>query len=257
VKIDMNTSENITTETSGAFRRRRMTVAAASVLAAGALIGMGAQGAFAATPSPENGAGSVSATASADQGGFDVHGLFSAHGQVNGAKAQALAKRIIADQAVFSLLPNTLQSDLTTLKDATVQQRTVDAKKIVTNALDGYYGTAVQSVAAHVKYLGHRESGLSDNLADLVKQLTGATTPPNASVGSEGAQVAKVVTGDAQLASKLPASLRNDLSTLASAPRSTQAADVKNIAGTALQGGYGAQVKQVATQIEQLVTSGH
>jgi len=32
---------------------------------------------------------------------------------------------------------------------------------------------------------------------------------------------------------------------------------VNNIAGTALQGGYGAQVKQVATQIEQQVTPGH
>ena len=260
MKNDMNTSEQIATRTRGtrtrgAFGPRRLAVGAASVIAAGALVCAGAQGAMAATPDPVNGSGSASATASADHGGFDVHGLFSAHGHVNGAKAQALAKRIVADKAVFPLLPSTLQSDLTALKDASVQQRTRDAQKIVSSALAGDYGTAIQSLATHLKATGHRESGLAGDLPDLAKQLTGATSHSGISLGSEAEQVAQAVTGDPQLASKLPASLRTDLSTLAEAPVSAQAVDMQNIAVTALQGGYGTQVKQLADQIEQQVAS--
>jgi hypothetical protein len=66
--------------------------------------------------------------------------------------------------------------------------------------------------------------------------------------------VASAVTGDSQLASKLPAALRTDLSQLASAPVAGRAADVQRIATTALSGGYGAQVQQVADQVEQAVT---
>ena len=261
MKNDMNTSETTTTRTRGtirtrgAFGPRRLAVGAASVIAAGALVCAGAQGAMAATSDPVNGSGSVSATASADHSGLDVHGLFSAHGHVNGAKAQALAKRIVADTAVFSLLPSTLQSDLTTLKEASVQQRTHDARKIVSSALAGDYGTAIQSLAKHLTETGHRESGLDGDLPDLAKQLTGATSRSGISLGAESAQVAQAVAGDPQLASKLPASLRSDLSTLAAAPASAQADDMQNIAVTALQGGYGAQVKQLADQIEQQVTS--
>jgi hypothetical protein len=257
VKNDMNTSENTTTRTRGAFGPRRFAVGAASVLAAGALVCAGAQGAMAATSAPVNGSGSVSATASANHDSLDVHGLFSAHGHVNGAKAQALAKRIVADQAVFSLLPSTLQSDLTTLKNASVHQRTADARKIVSSAIAGRYGTAIQSLATHLKDTSHREISRVGDLSDLVKQLTGDASSAATSLGSEAAQVAKAVTGDTQLASKLPASLRTDLSTLASAPASSQNADVQVIAATALQGGYGSQVKQLADQIEQQVVSGH
>lgn len=256
MKNDMNTSENITTRTRGAFGPRRFAVATASVLAAGALVGAGAQGAMAVTSDTANGSGSVSATGSAGQDGFDVHGLFSAHGHVNGAKAQAIAKRIVADTAVFSLLPSKLQNDLTKLKDASTQQRTADAQKIVSSALAGTYGTAIQSLTKHLKATGHRASGLAGDLPDLARQLTGRTDLAGSSLGAEGAQVAQAVTADSQLASKLPATLRSDLSTLAEAPASAQTGDVEKIAVTALQGGYGAQVKQLANQIEQQVVAG-
>ena len=258
MKNDMNTSESTTIRTRGAFGPRRLAVGAASVLAAGALVSAGAQGAIAATSDTANGSGSVSASASASAGpaAFDLHGLFSAHGHVNGAKAQALAKRIVADKAVFSLLPSTLQSDITTLKDASRQQRTHDAEKIVSSALAGHYGTAIQSLATQLKDKGS-ESALAGDLPSLANQLTGDTDLLGASLGSEGAQVAKAVTGDSQLASKLPASLRADLSTLASASASAQTGDVQKIATTALQGGYGAQVQQLASQIGQELVSGH
>ncbi len=228
MKNDMNTSESTTLRERNAFGPRRFAVGAATVIAAGALVCAGAQGAFAATSDPVNGSGSASASASADHDGFDVHGLFSARGHVNGAKAQALAKRIVADQAVFALLPSTLQADLTALKDASVQQRTSDAQKIVSSALAGHYGSTIRSVATQLKDTGHKESGLVGDLPDLVKQLSGSSPSVGASAGaSVGAQVAQTVAGDSQLASRLPASLRNDLSTLAAAPASAQTGDVR------------------------------
>jgi len=69
--------------------------------------------------------------------------------------------------------------------------------------------------------------------------------------------VASAVTGDSQLAAKLPDALRTDLSQLASAPAADRTADVQRIATTALSGGYGAQVQQVADQVEQAVTAAH
>jgi hypothetical protein len=258
VKNETNTSESITT-TRGTFGPRRLAIGAATALAAGALVCAGAQGAMATTADPANGAGSVTGTvsASANHDGFDLHGLFSVHGHVNGAKAQALAKRIVADKAVFSVLPTTLQDDLTTLKSASVHDRTADAQKVVSSALAGDYGTAIQSFAQQVKETGHRDARLSGDLPDLVKQLTGGAAAQGASFSAELAQVAQAVTSDSQLASRLPSSLRTDLSALASAPESEQSGDVQNIAATALQGGYGAQVKQLAGQIEQQVLADH
>jgi peptidoglycan biosynthesis protein MviN/MurJ (putative lipid II flippase) len=65
------------------------------------------------------------------------------------------------------------------------------------------------------------------------------------------------VTGDAQLAAKLPSSLRSDLTELASAPSSARTADVQKIAATALSGGYGAGIQQLAQQAEQGIASAH
>lgn len=277
-----NTSDH-NTATRTAFGARRFVIGAASVVAAGALIGVGAQGAFAATgDSGATGSGSASASTpfgGANAGGsatFDgsahgfslvgqAHALFSGH--VNGAKAQQLAKRIVADTAVFSLLPDSLQGDLKTLAGASAHDRTADAEKIVSTALSGGYGTAVQKLATQLKSGDHGDTrggldvkgldlkGLLDGLrsGDLLSSGSGAASR----LGTDAAGIASTVTGDSQLASKLPDSLRTDLSQLASAPTADRTADVQKIVTTALSGGYGAQLQQVADQVEQAVTAAH
>ena len=296
MKNTIQNTSGTTRTTRTAFGARRAVIGAASVVAAGALIGVGAQGAFAATgDTGAAGSGSAtvststsapgvsgSASGSASAGGsaaFDrdhgyslfgqAHALFNGH--VNGAKAQQLAKRIVADAPVFSLLPDTLQSDLKTLADASSTDRTSDAKKVVSTALDGGYGSAIQKLAEQLKGSAHGDAhgldvkgldgkgldakGLIDGLrsGDLLGSASGATSQ----LGAEAATVASTVTGDSQLASKLPDSLRTDLSQLASAPAADRTADVQHIATSALSGGYGAQVQQVADQIESALTAAH
>jgi hypothetical protein len=281
VKNTIQNTSAISTASRTAFGARRFVIGAASVVAAGALIGVGAQGALAATgDTGATGSGSGSASASTPFGGAtaggsasfggsshgfslagQAHALFNGH--VNGEKAQQLAKRIVADGAVFSLLPDNLQRDLKSLAGASAHDRTADAKKIVSTALSGGYGSAIQKLATHLK--GSEARGDSDaksgldvkgllqglRSGDLLSSGSGAASQ----LGADAAGVVSAVTGDSQLASKLPDSLRNDLSELASAPTADRTADVQKIATTALSGGYGAQIQQVADQVEQAVTA--
>lgn len=282
--------QNSPRETRTAFGARRFVIGAASVVAAGALIGVGAQGAFAATgDTGATGSGSTSASASTPFGGAtaggsasfggwthgsslagQAHALFGSH--VDGAKAQQLAKRIVADTAVFSLLPDSLQGDLKTLAGASAQDRTTDAKKIVSTALSGGYGSAIQKLATQLKRGEHgtekdgdAHGGLDVKGLDVKGLLQGlrsgdllsSGSSAASQLGADAAGVASAVTGDSQLASKLPDSLRTDLSQLASAPAADRSADVQRIATTALSGGYGGQIQQVADQVEQTVTAAH
>ena len=267
----MTYNTNTSGPTTSAFTGKRLAVGAASVITACALVGVGAQGASAATSHDgASGSGSATATATASPRGASASasadgdlslsgvtddlgsGLFSGH--LNAAKAQALAKRVVADQALFSLLPTSLQSDLTTLANATVHERTADAKKVVTTALSGGYGTAIKQLATQLKDDNGRTA--KSLVGDLVRDLKGGAQADGATLGAAGAKIAASVTGDAQLAATLPASLRGDLTSLASAPASQQTADVQKIVTVALNGGYGDQVKQVAGQLEQEIVSG-
>ncbi|WP_158861838.1 hypothetical protein [Leifsonia sp. AG29] len=257
----MDHKKNTSVRKSSAFTAKRAAVGAASLVAATALVGVGAQGAFATTvDGGASGSGSASqssahAWVSTDAG----HDLFAGH--VNGAKAQALAKRVIADKALFALLPDALQKDVTSLAHASADDRVADAKKIVSTALNGGYGSAIKDLATHLKEARdddrdvHGVEGLS-GLKGLVSDLrSGDFSSPE--LGAAGAAVAVEVTGDAQLAAKLPSSLRSDLTQLASAASSARTADVQKIAATALSGGYGAGIQQLAQQAEQGIASGH
>lgn len=292
-----NTIQNTSGTTRTAFGARRVVIGAASIVAAGALIGVGAQGAFAATgdtgaagsgsatvsTSTPGGSGSTGGSAGFDLGhGFSlfgqVHALFDGH--INGAKAQKLAKKVVADTPVFSMLPDSLQGDLKTLANASSQDRTTDAKKLVSTALSGGYGSAIQKLADQLKgatehsddQAGDHQDGNAQGGLDLkgldVKGLisglqsgdllgSGSTSGATSQLSSEVTGIASAVTGDSQLASKLPDSLRSDLSQLASAPASAQSADLQHLATTALSGGYGSQVQQVADQVESAVTAAH
>ncbi|MDQ1607977.1 MAG: hypothetical protein QOE16_709 [Microbacteriaceae bacterium] len=257
-----NTSEKYTASAS-----RRFAIGAASVLTATALVGIGAQGAFAATPEPTPSAfGSASGTASASPLGLNLNllgstglslgtitsdltnGVFSGH--LNGAKAQTLAKKLVSDAALLSLLPTNLQSDVTTLANASVGQRTADLQKIVSTALAGDYGSTVQGLFMQLRDVHGRDSvkSIVGEVVRDVKDVKG--------IGAQGAKIAATVTGDAELFALLPSALQADLTTLAKAPASAQTVDVQNIVATALSGGYGASIQTIADQIQSAVISG-
>lgn len=244
----MDYTKNTSVRKTSAFTAKRAAVGAASLLAATALVGVGAQGAFATTvDGGASGSGSgAQATAQAHVSTDAGHDLFAGH--LSGAKAQALAKRVIADKPLFALLPDALQRDVTALAKAPASDRTADAKTIVTTALDGGYGLAIKDLAIQLKdsrgdHAAH--AGLKSLLGDL---RAGDLSSPQ--LGEVGADVAASVTDDAQLAAKLPASLQADLSALANASASERTPDVQNIAATALAGGYGAGVQELAQQAE-------
>jgi hypothetical protein len=256
-----------TSEKYRASASRRFAIGAASVLTATALVGIGAQGAFAATPEPTPSAfGSASGTASASPLGLNLNllgstglslgtitsdltnGVFSGH--LNGAKAQTLAKKLVSDAALLSLLPTNLQSDVTTLANASVGQRTADLQKIVSTALAGDYGSTVQGLFMQLRDVHGRDSvkSIVGEVVRDVKDVKG--------IGAQGAKIAATVTGDAELFALLPSALQADLTTLAKAPASAQTVDVQNIVATALSGGYGASIQTIADQIQSAVISG-
>lgn len=248
-------NKNTSVRKSSAFTAKRAAVGAASLIAATALVGVGAQGAFATTvDGGASGSGSSSsATAQAHVSADVGHDLFAGH--LSGEKAQALAKRVVADKPLFALLPDALQRDVTALSTAAAKDRTADAKKIVRTALDGGYGSAIKDLATHLKDARDDRSGLS-GLKGLVDDLrSGDLSSPQ--LGDLGATVAADVTGDAQLSVKLPDALRSDLGDLASAPAAERTGDLQKIAATALAGGYGAGIQQLAQQAQQGLASGH
>ena len=68
--------------------------------------------------------------------------------------------------------------------------------------------------------------------------------------GSKAQALASRIIGNPALFSALPVNLQNDLTTLKNAPSTDAAAQAKQITSTALSGGYGAQVKELATDLQ-------
>jgi hypothetical protein len=202
---------------------KRFALGAASVVAATALVGIGAQGAFAASPdggTSGSGSGSATTTATAAASTHGAHASgstdWSLSGHLDGAKAQELAKKLTADPALFSLLPATLQSDLTALSNATVADRTADAQKIVSTAVSGGYGSTVQGIATKLT---------SDH--------------DHVHLGS------------------LPRSVQHDLTSLTKAPQAEQGPDLQKLATKALGGGYGSSVQKLAEQLQSGILAGN
>jgi hypothetical protein len=147
-------------------------------------------------------------------------------GQISGSKVQKLVERITSDQKLFAALPASLQSDLTSLKNAPAGDTVADAQKIKATALAGGYGQEIQNLAT-----------------DL--QAT-AKYPINK-------KVASTLSEHPQLLSKLPANLQSDVTALKNAPASDAAAQVQKIETTAVGGGYGQQIQKVGEQLGSLV----
>jgi len=236
-----------TADKSTFLARKRVTIGAASVLATSALLGMGAQAAFADTPNTTP-SGAASASTSAGTIQAEVSAMLRGH--VNGVQAQKLATSLANDDTAFSLLPSKLQSDVTTLKNASPTDRVADAKTIAKTALHGGYGSLIESIAKEIRST-HGDKAHSI-VAEVVRDLK-----LGGSTDHQAARIANTVTEHKHLASSLPAALTGDLRTLADAPAADRGADLQKIEATALSGGYGAQAQKVATSIVGSMVSTH
>jgi len=153
-------TQNKNSSATATSRKKRLTIGAASVLAAGALLGTGLQG---ATASPLGGttepgipstpSASAPATPGASFFGSVAHELRGdlSHGQDLGEKAQKVATTITDHPELFASLPAHLQADLTTLAQASDGDRTTAAGSIATTAFAGGYGEQAQALAVAIQ----------------------------------------------------------------------------------------------------------
>ena len=226
--------------------RKHLVIGATSVVAAGALLGVGVAGASAATVQPTP----VSThSSSAVHGSGHVVSLIQQlradlfQGQVNGSRAQALAGRIIDDKAIFSALPANLQGDLTALKSASPADATAQAEQLKSTALAGGYGTQLQKLATDLQ--ASAAFPITKKLMDEIRtDLTAAATP-----GAAGAKIAQTLSEHPRLLAKLPANLQSDVTALKNAPASADAARVLGIEKAAAAGSYGQQIQTLAQQL--------
>ncbi|HEY5320506.1 MAG TPA: hypothetical protein VIJ76_06495, partial [Galbitalea sp.] len=171
--------------------RKRLVIGATSVLASGALLGVGVAGASAATvhstpvtahtsaSATYNGSGHSRAASLAEQ---LRHDLFQ--DQINGSKVRKLVERITSDQKLFAALPASLRSDLTSLKNAPAGNAVADAQKIKATALAGGYGQEIQNLATDLRATA--KYPISKKLVGEIQ----ADLASGKSVGASGSKVA-------------------------------------------------------------------
>lgn len=159
--------------------KKRIAIGAATVLTAGALLGVGVAGASASTSAPDaSGTGSASASASSSHKG-DSFSALSVVKQVREAffsdtldasKAHKLATAATEQTLVFSKLPSALQTDLTSLGDASATARDAAAKKISATSLNGGYGDELKTIATDLK--SGEKLPLGEIIRDAVADLS-------------------------------------------------------------------------------------
>jgi hypothetical protein len=235
--------------------KKRIAVGAASVITAGALLGVGVAGASATPLASASGAASVSSTGPASHSDGDKGHAFGAsvakqvreaffQSTVDGAKAQKLAAKAVAQTVLFARLPAALQADLTTLTNAPATERDADAQKIATAALGGGYGQEVKRIATDLKH-GSKHP-LAGNLRDALR----AGLAKGDDLGQSAEQIATTLLSHPDLFATLPANLQTDLTTLKNAPAADLGTDAKKTEATALSGGYGQMIQKIAEGIQ-------
>jgi hypothetical protein len=229
--------------------RKHLVIGATSVVAAGALLGVGVAGASAATVQPTPVSTHISSTVHSSGHVVSLIQQLRAdlfQGQINGSRAQALAGRIIDSKTIFSALPANLQSDLTTLKSASPTDATAQAEQIKSTALAGGYGAQLQKLATDLQ--ASAAFPITKKLMDEFRtDLMAAATP-----GAAGAQIAQTLSEHPRLLAKLPANLQSDITALKNAPASSDATRVLGIEKAAAAGSYGQQVQTLAQQLLSL-----
>ncbi|HSP76523.1 MAG TPA: hypothetical protein VLO31_09945 [Cryobacterium sp.] len=257
-------------------RNKRVALGAASVLTAGALLGVGAQGATAAPLSADNTSStSTSTSTSADA----EHGVLLAslakelrgdlaHGQSGNVKAQKVATTLSEHAELFDTLPTNLQDDLTTLKDATgAADRAAAVETVRTTALAGGYGEEITQIAeavrdnpehplaAAVRAALGGDAGTGSGTAEAGAEEsgtaeTGTEQEPAAEAGSPLTELALQLADNPALFEKLPADLQADLTELKEAPAEEQDAAAEELEAAALNGDYGTVVQTIAERVQ-------
>jgi hypothetical protein len=226
--------------------KKRIAVGAASVLAAGALLGVGVAGASASPLTPSTPSASASASAHADgQGGpaavvtveKQIRQAFF-ESSVDGAKAQKLAVIAVGQTEFLTELPAKLQADLGTLAKAPSSETTAAAEKISATALSGGYGKEAKSAAENLN--SGAKHPLAASLRDALRGATGQD------LGQSAEKVASSLIGHPELFAQLPANLQSDLTSIKDAPASEAGAEATKAKDTALSGGYGEQIQKIA-----------
>ena len=169
--------------------KKRLAVGAATVITVGTLFGVGISGASAATSSPAGPSTTSTSTThsnsahrSSTHGGLAfgsrsiVHQVREAFfaDKIDGVKAQKLATAATGQAMVFSRLPTTLQTDLTSLKNASAAERDAAAQKISATSLGGGYGPEFTTIATDLKSGAKLPLGeiIRDALSDLATGKT-------------------------------------------------------------------------------------
>ncbi|TFD42358.1 hypothetical protein E3T33_12725 [Cryobacterium sp. TMT1-2-1] len=238
----------ISTRTS-ATRTKRVAIGAASALAAGALLGVGAQG---ATAAPLNASSDTESSSSSSVHAGTKGAVLAAlkvelradlsEGTDIGDKAQNVAETLSGHAALFERLPEKLQTDLTSLKEASEADRTTLATTITATALAGGYGEQVKEFAQEIQ-------------ADPAHPLDGLRTVlqgDQAEAGAKGQSVEKIaqkLLDNPVLFDKLPESLQTDLTAVKDASDADRAAALQNVETSALAGEYGKTVQTIAERI--------
>ena len=169
--------------------KKRLAVGAATVITVGTLFGVGISGASAATSPPAApSTTSTSSTHSNSTHNSSTHGglAFGSRSivhqvreaffadKIDGVKAQKLATAATGQAMVFSRLPTALQTDLTSLKNASAAERDAAAQKISTTSLGGGYGPEFTTIATDLRSGAKLPLGeiIRDALSDLATGKT-------------------------------------------------------------------------------------
>jgi hypothetical protein len=247
-------NKNQISATSGTFRKKRLAVGVVSVLTAGALLGVGVQGATAAPLTSSTRTSNSSATGDAISG-FSGTFLVALKGELRsdlaeghdiGEKAQNVATTLAGHAELFASLPANLQADLTTLKDASSADRTAAAQKIETTALDGGYGEQITKLATQIqKHPTHPLAALvpSGHHGHHVQA-------EEQDAGQSVVKLALTLVDIPQVFSQLPAKLQADLTDLKNAPAADQAAAAQTIETAAVNGDYGQAIQAVVEKLQ-------
>ena len=252
-------------------RTKRVALGAASVLTAGALLGVGAQGATAAPLSAEPTSSFSSSAGPSGDAAASSNGVFLAslatelradlsHGQSGNVKAQKVATTLSEHAELFDTLPANLQDDLTTLTDASgATDRAAAVDTVRTTALAGGYGEEITKIAEAVR------DNPEHPLAAAVEAALGsdpgtapgtADTDPVADAGSSVTELALKLADNPALLEKLPADLQADLAELKNAPAAEQEAAAQKLEESALSGDYGSVVQKIAERVQAQAAAG-
>ena len=246
----------ISTRTS-ATRTKRVAIGAASALAAGALLGVGAQG---ATAAPLNASSDTESSSSSSVHAGTKGAVLAAlkvelradlsEGTDIGDKAQNVAETLSGHAALFDRLPEKLQTDLTSLKDASEADRTTLATTITATALAGGYGEQVKEFAQEIQAdPTHPLDGLRTVLQGDQSEDGAKGQSEDGGKGLSVEKIAQKLLDNPVLFDKLPESLQTDLTAVKDAADADRPAALQNVETSALAGEYGKTVQTIAERV--------